>query len=207
MKTEPPKIAIIGSHLPEIVGGDQRHRRAREACKEIGHELAGRGFHLVVYSHEPRFIEADVVSGYVEAGVAKPGSITVRYPQADNIQFAEQVNHDELFRPIADTDADWEASFYQSLSTIDGVVLLGGGQSTLIAGHVAMSQGVPTVAIAAFEGKARTIWTHLGNNDSYRNSQDHQAMSAWGSSLATACIEGLQKRCACVSKKSRRNWT
>ncbi len=50
-------------------------------------------------------------------------------------------------------------SFYQSLNEVDGVLLIGGGNSTMIAGLVAMGRGIAMLAAAAFGGKAAEVWS------------------------------------------------
>jgi hypothetical protein len=74
-----PQAAIVGSvdetrvfdpPVPDPAG-------ARLACAELGRELAVAGWDLVVYSVKPKFIEADVVRGYVASGKATSKSIHV----------------------------------------------------------------------------------------------------------------------------------
>ena len=45
----------------------------------------------------------------------------------------------EYFNEKVDASSDWEVSFYRSLSKVDGLLVLGGGPSTLIAGQIALS--------------------------------------------------------------------
>lgn len=63
-----------------------------------------------------------------------------------------------LFHFIQDTHSEWEIFFYRSLRNADGVILLGGGTSTLIAGLVAMGFGKSIVACETFGGYASKIW-------------------------------------------------
>lgn len=58
--------------------GSIRQSDARVAARKIGAALARAGFNLRVYS--AKFIESDVVQGYVASGKAKPGSITIPVP-------------------------------------------------------------------------------------------------------------------------------
>ena len=67
VKSERPLIAIVGSidesriYDPPLARVD----KARQACEQLGCELATRGCRIVVYSNAPRFIEAHVVRGYL----------------------------------------------------------------------------------------------------------------------------------------------
>jgi hypothetical protein len=69
----------------------------------------------------------------VQSGTAAPGSIEVRFPDgAEAATFPECETHAAAFRFQPDTSQDWEVSFYRSLNDVDGLLLLGGGRSTLI---------------------------------------------------------------------------
>ena len=85
-----------------------------------------------------------MVRGYVGSGQAAPGSIEVRFPDgAEAATFPEYETHAAAFRFQPDISRDWEVSFYRSLNDVDGLILLGGGRSTLIGGLVALGLGVP----------------------------------------------------------------
>jgi hypothetical protein len=62
-------------------------------------------------------------------------------------------------RPAPDEDS--ENAFFRSLYEADAAVLLGGGYSTLVSGHICLGRGVPIVPIAAFGGSARKIWQYI----------------------------------------------
>src|SRR5207342_1582998 len=128
----------------------------------LGRELASKGLGIVVYSSDPQFIEADAVRGYVESGDAKPGSIQIRRPrEADGGEFPEVAAHSALFDLRPDSSADWEVSFYRSLFQTDGVLLIGGGRSTLTTGLIALARKIPVVALACFGGNAAKVWEAL----------------------------------------------
>ena len=60
-----------------------------------------------------------------------------------------------------DSSPGWTSSFYKSLAEVDAVILLGGGDTTYIAGTVALNDGKSVVAVGAFGGTAKTIWDEL----------------------------------------------
>jgi hypothetical protein len=191
MEAHQPIVAIVGSARSEIVGNQEP--AAHSACQELGRELAKAGWHIAVYASDPDFIEADVVSGYLAAGTAGEGSIVCSHPQGAAVKFAEAElpEHHKCFRGRLSGSPDWEVSFYHSLAEVDGILLLGGGTSTLIAGHVALSRGLPIIAIAPFGGEARKIWQHLASHPALVQEADVQAMAAWTSRTAQACVESL----------------
>jgi len=93
---------------------------------------------------------------------------------------------DERFEFLPDFNPDWESSFYQSLATVDGVVILGGGPSALIAGLVAIGHKKPVVACAAFGGSGEKVWRALREQTSplERNEFAQMAVGAWSAELA-----------------------
>ncbi|WP_039804862.1 hypothetical protein [Nocardia araoensis] len=61
-----------------------------------------------------------------------------------------------------EAEDDWEASYYRSLREADGVVLIGGGRTTLITAMVAMAFDIPLTPVAACGGAARKTWASMG---------------------------------------------
>ncbi|PTX94371.1 hypothetical protein [Opitutus sp. ER46] len=185
--------------------------RARQTAAELGAMLAKRGYGLIVYAGN--FIERDAVRGYVAAG-AKPGSVRVQYSgtQAGAMGFPECAPHPEVFDPQVDNSPDWEMSFYSSLAEADGVVLIGGGNATYIAGVVALANRVPVLALRAFGGSAEKIWSLLANGRGLAAKAEVQDMGRdadpkriehWVDSLATQA----RRRHACATETAGRRWS
>jgi hypothetical protein len=130
----------------------------------------------------------------VQSGTAAPGSIEVRFPDgAEAATFPECETHAAAFRFQPDTSQDWEVSFYRSLNDVDGLLLLGGGRSTLIGGLVALGIGLPTVAVATFGGNARKVWSQMGRESELVDEADHAAMAppAWEDTSARRMVASL----------------
>ena len=160
-------IAILGSidaTRPELGLNDLG--RAPQVLQEIGRALAEKGCGIEVYSSKPTFIEPHVVKGYVDSGKATEGSIRVTYsrhkPKPD---FPEEKDHPGYFEFNIDQNERWEVSFYRSLCDVDGAFLLGGGESTFIAGIVATTWRKPIVALAGFGGTAARVWDLLNPSE------------------------------------------
>lgn len=160
-----PLIAIVGSYTagrtydPPLL---QDAATVKRAAGDLGRELAKLGYSIMVYSSAPDYIEADVVSGYVSSGQAKPQSIQIRYPQAvagtNPPSFPEQQTNSSLFDPMPDTHPSWQVSFFKSLKDANGIILMGGANSALITGLIAQMYRIPLVTIATFGGSAQTLW-------------------------------------------------
>jgi len=171
----PPKIAIIGSADPtRNVTPDNPTPRfpyappvatelARQMANMIGAEIARRGCRLLVYDSDNKFIEGEAVSGFVKEAKRTPGSIVVRQPQTREPKlFPEEAERPELFERRVDTSDQWEVSFYRSIADdADGVVLIGGANSVLIAGQVAVGARVPMIALEKSGGAASSVWRSL----------------------------------------------
>jgi hypothetical protein len=150
-------IAIIGSVNR---GDNQTQAAARAAAYQLGAALARKDQRIVVYSDEPRFLEVEVVHGYMDGGSAAEGSIEVRYPEKlddkgkpEPPPFNSHFNNPRfLFLP--DKSRDWEVSYYTSLEDVRGILLLQGGRSALVAGVIGLGYRKPIVACSGFGGAA-----------------------------------------------------
>ncbi len=163
------------------------------AAGEIGAELVKAGYDLFVYSSAPQFVERDVVAGYLSTDSARAGSIHVRPPYVDrNIDFPHAPGQSDIFDVSHEPGADWEIAFYRSLHEADGVVLLGGGRTTLITAMVAIAFDIPLAPVAAFGGSARTAWAVMGRNDNLTTAQELSAFgAAWQTDSAMNIVAAL----------------
>lgn len=151
----------------------------RAMAKALGAALARRGHGLLVY--DAQFIEADVVEGYVAANPKVEGKgrpIVVCQPQNGRlVRFKEEGGQPALFERRADKSDVWEVSFYRSLADSDGVVLLGGANSTLIAGQVAIGARIPVLALERSGGAASTVWKTIAPGIDLPTVDEHARMA------------------------------
>ncbi|WP_459647038.1 hypothetical protein [Kitasatospora sp. Ki12] len=136
---------------------------AARAAEEIGAALAVRGCELMVYSSSPAFLEHHVVTGYLAGAPISARSIRVRPPfDHPRIDFAQMDQHEEAFEVRHEAGEDWEVAFYRSLSEVQGIVLIGGGRTTLVTAMVGLAFEIPLAPVATFGGGARKAWETLG---------------------------------------------
>lgn len=203
--SETPLIAIVGSYNPKRA--EELSLRnlavASEAGKELGRELARQGCHIVVYASYPHLLESDVVRGYIEVKKSKPvvGCIQVHYSlNYDHPSFfaeGEEVDPAvaDMFTDRPDRSAEWEVSFYRSLREVDGLLMLGGGPSSMIAGVVATGHRKPIVAIASFGGYAKKVWELLPVQTDLVTESDLSLMGEqWRPALARRYVEILVRQ-------------
>jgi 3',5'-cyclic AMP phosphodiesterase CpdA len=89
----------------------------------------------------------------------------------------------------------WEVSFYDSLHSVDGLVLIGGGASTLIAGLTSIPERKPMVAIDAFGGSASTVWNLLSPENHIATAGQIELMAQpWSQDMATALVACLAEQ-------------
>jgi hypothetical protein len=199
-----PKIAIIGSADPtRNPGVDQPTQWSydppvdvdggRQMASAIGAELARRGCNLVVYDGDNKFIECEAVAGFVKANKNVPKSVVVRQPQMRTpMLFPEEGTNPELFERRVDSSAEWEVSFYRSISDADGVVLIGGGYSTLIAGQVAIGARIPIIALEKSGGAANRVWRTLLPEVDLPTLDEHARMAhAFSPQAVTLWVDAL----------------
>jgi len=196
-------ISIAGGYggIPD----EATRQRAGQAARELGRELAKAGFSIIVYSADPKFIEPYVVEGYIASGAAKHSSIRVEYPPPPegNIDFAALKTHQNAFDLQPSADPNWEVSFYNSLSAVEGILLVGGGRSTLITGLVGLGSRVTVLPIRSFGGYARNVWDKIRANPDPLTQEEMNLLARpdWNQDTAgqivalfDTCAERLRKR-------------
>jgi hypothetical protein len=189
--TTSPIIAITGNITTDTA--------APKAAEALGRELAKAGFRILVYSSDTNYAECHVVHGYIESRQAARRSVQVRYSfHQQKPDFPEQTINNEVFDWQPDHSEDWEMSFYQSLSEVDGILLIGGGGSTLIAGLVAMGHGIAMLPLATFGGNASKVWKALRPGRDLPSADEVPLMArpVWNDDQAAECMEVLKNQIA-----------
>jgi hypothetical protein len=194
-------VAIIGGFWDLKKQDYAMFDDAKRKAKEIGAALANAGLGLVVYFSDDKALEPHVVSGYTAALPAGTGagSIRVRFAesQKSTVRFAEQAIRADLFERNLFPGNDWEAPFYRSLvdaDSVDAVLLMAGGRSTLIAGQIAVARPLPVLAVDQFPGSAQVIRTELATGSkNYPSSATHttEQMVEW---LKNKCVTRAKQR-------------
>jgi hypothetical protein len=195
-------IAVIGSIDAKRTDYDPPLKNtpdAQAAGCALGKALAEAEHPILVFSSSPDFIEAYIVQGYVQSKKAQAKSIIMLYPRkkdpAIHGDFAEQKTHPALFDVRTDTHPRWEASYYQSLPDVNGLLMIGGGHATLIMGLMALANKTPVVSLATFGGNAEEIWAMLGDK-AWMETEDRQEMGrgSWTDNSAPILIASLERQ-------------
>lgn len=189
--TEDPIVAIVGNVKTSL--------DAPAAAEALGRELAKAGLRILVYSSGADFLEGRIVKGYVASRLAKPRSIQVRYPlHGEKPEFPEQQTNGEVFDWRPDHSQNWEMSFYQSLNEANGILLMGGGDSTMIAGVVAMGHGIAMLPLAAFGGAAAKVWESLRPGRDLPSADEISLMArpGWSDDHAAECVRVIKDQLA-----------
>ena len=182
------RFAIVGAADAARNSPDHAHPydpqvdldKTNAAARALGAAIAKKGHGLIVY--DASFIEAVAVSAYVTASPPRSegaAPIVIKQPPAPtNAVFAEELTHPALFDRVADSSGLWEVAFYRSRADADGVVLIGGANSTLIAGQVAIGARVPVLAVLRSGGAAETVWRTIAPGVDLPNGNEHARMAA-----------------------------
>jgi hypothetical protein len=192
-------IAVVGSFDParEKELGLRNGAVVVQAGEDLGRELARQGCRLAVYSSLTHSAELDVVRGYLSVKEVEAESIQVLYSQQfGQPAFPEEKGNEDKFAFRPDFNPDWEFSFYQSLGRLDGMLVLGGGATALIAGLVTIGHRKPILACAAFGGSGDKIWRAL-RVQPYPLKEDELALMAqakWSPDMAAKLVALLLKQ-------------
>jgi hypothetical protein len=190
-----PLIAVVGSlnearqYQPALNAIEEGHN----ACRELGEALARAGCDLLVFSSSAGYIEVDVVRGYAGASAREtPGRVVARTPKNKTIAFDLPVGTAVTLEVEPDTSGEWELPYYRSLLRSDGILLVGGGQLTRIAGIVALAQEVPLLPVATFGGGASQVWVNLDRQRNDALDEDITVMGQpWARDSATRLVASL----------------
>ncbi|MFI6095959.1 hypothetical protein ACIA8G_10425 [Lentzea sp. NPDC051213] len=168
---------------------------AESACEEMGAALAAAGWDIVVFSDNVAFIEQAVVRGYLAAAEKRKrhgGKVIIRAPRR---QMSKIALDSPLVEYQPDASDEWEVSFYRSLFSADGLVLMGGGRSTRIAGILALTNGIPLVPLATFGGSAASVWSKMKTLDHGVSDEDVAVLGRkWGPKSAHDVVAVLGRQ-------------
>lgn len=186
-----PLIAIAGSAdsqrtydppMPDAV-------KTQQVAENLGQALAEAGCRLLVYS--PDYIERHVVRGFV-AKAKNNELIQVRCPPDQATKLFAEEQADKPFNRQIDRNKHWEATYYRSLRDAHGIILVGGGRSTLITGFLALGYRIPLLALASFGGAAQQVWEAISPGQDLPSSEDSNLMmKPWAPGLAKDWVESL----------------
>jgi hypothetical protein len=193
---------------------------AAAAAERIGAALANAACRIAVFSAEPRFMKAAVVHGFVNALGAKAkkkGLVQVRAPATAPVPFPERVKNPDVFIDMPDQYDHWIRSFLRASRDADGVVLIGGGRSTLVMGHIALAFHLPTLPLAGFGGAAQDIWKSIRPGDDLPTAGECQVMvernvtDAHATELVAVLLAQRQRRtdqanAAADAERMRKRW-
>lgn len=206
MKVEIPVTRLDNAPAIAIIGGfysldDIQKNEAIGIAESLGAALANAGFNLVVYFSDENSLEPHVVRGYVAKAQGRIDCIRIRAPHKlrKKATFIEEATNREMFHVDTFPSENWEAPFYQSLADKDGVdavVLMSGGSSTLIAGHVALARQLPLLAIEKMEGSAYEIWKQLKLAD--------PKIPSWDENKPEKLVNQLRAKCENERKMLRK---
>jgi hypothetical protein len=198
-----PTIAIVGSARQAILDDTAQSDQVREAAEQIGRKLALSQCRIIVYSSDEGFIEPTVVRGFLGENPGEKSIICIaneEYP----IEYQGMDDPNGPFETFIDPNPDWEIAFYQSLhDRADGVLLIGGGATTLAAGLVAVHANKALYSVAAFGGGANTAWKYLSANPHLETSDERRHMKIWqGEPSAARCVEALIRQTGVAATES-----
>ncbi len=204
LSSKKPVIAIVGGFdrnkikHSQIESPPKEIIEQREACKKLGRILAKKGMRILVWSSEPHFIERYVVEGYLQEQDLDENSIICIYNQRNFPDFPEQKEKESHFVLKQSYHEDWEINFYESINTeADGIILMGGGPTTILAGAVAASWGKAVFSTPYFNGTAKVLYKWLFTKSKMRASaqigkEDIDEMSkAWN---PESCVLSLSRQ-------------
>jgi hypothetical protein len=114
-------------------------------------------------------------------------------PLGQAAAFFQQKTHAGLFDPQPDPNPHWVQSFFRSMADGGGALIIGGGRSALIAGHLALSLHIPLLPVACFGGAARRVWETIQPNDDLPTKEERNLMGRpdWQPKYATELVDAL----------------
>jgi hypothetical protein len=84
--------------------------------------------------------------------------------------------HSDIFDLHPDEDSHWVPPFYRATRDADGVIIIDGGRSALIIGHLALAMHLPLLTPACFGGSARHVWAAIKPGDDLPKQKERNEM-------------------------------
>jgi hypothetical protein len=192
MPSPRPLIAFVGSVNPEREYKPPLRDTvmAEEACEELGAALAKAGCDLLLFSSKAHYVEATAFRGYAASGV--DGRVIVRPPQHATVEFETPPGSSIEVRVEHDSSGEWELPYYRSLLDCDGLVIVGGGQASRVAGLFALLHEVPVLPVAGFGGGAAQVRANLNLLRNDATDDELQLLGRpWTAGLSTELVAVL----------------
>jgi hypothetical protein len=175
------RILFVGSIPDHIPGVKQPITEAHEpffaACRDLGSAAAARGHRILIGSSSKRTADYHICEGvfaHCRQHPAQHFHIERHYPDDErpeydgvpnNLHFLDFSHHADQSSPHK-----WIVAHARAVDVADVVVLIGGGVSTRIVGHLSADRGKPVVAVSCFGGTSDAVfhtmkYRYLANPD------------------------------------------
>jgi hypothetical protein len=128
--------------------------------------------------------------------------VFVHLPRHRDHDFGLPADSSAAVHVIRDTSSEWEVCFYRTLLACDAALLVGGGQSTRVAGVIALAQRIPLLPVAAFGGGAGQVWVNL---DKVRNDTTDDDITLLGQDWRPDAADRLVQ-CLDRQRQRRAGW-
>jgi hypothetical protein len=187
------KIAFIGNvdvakHEPPI----RNSARALETAQLLGEALGRAKYQIVVYAADS--IEKRAVEGFLKGRRSPRQSIIFVFPQADPgpTVFEQFQVTPAAFVPQPYAGDRWGFDVFNSISAMDGVVIVGGGDFSFVRGVIAVIKRIPLVACSRYGGRAALVWRALREGHGLATPEEVNQMDLDGSrEMARQCVASL----------------
>ncbi|SHI60478.1 hypothetical protein SAMN05421803_101709 [Nocardiopsis flavescens] len=192
-----PLIAVVGSFSAER---DYRPPLTdpgglRNACEEIGGEIARRGCDLLVFSGKEKYAETAAARGFLAASEAGPRTVVARLARHQQYTLEPGPESGARIRVVRDPSGEWEVPYYRALMETDGIVLAGGGRSTRVTGILALAQEIPVAPVSVFGAAAEQVWVHLDRTRNRATDEDLALLGGpWTDTSAGDLVDGLLRQ-------------
>jgi hypothetical protein len=191
------KILFVGSykHLAEGVEQSQ----FQQACREIGETCAKERVTIIVGSDKPSTTDRYIVEGAVQTDPKfLKGNLPIIWvirPDYGETPFSEKEFAGKIAVQYRRFQGAWKSGRVPQILEADAVVLIGGGEGTRIAGHVAMALNKPVLTVPFFKGAGQEMWGVF--EPFYRSLGDANEINAlketWKSNNAGIVITGVKQ--------------
>lgn len=165
-------VAISGSwkdYKRKVWNLKRNRAEFAEACREIGSKLAEHGHRVIIGSQSPNTADPHVVEGiaaYVRGrGAGKTSHdplVNILRPRDELFPF-RRLSQDmpQLFSRYEKEEPNWDAAHLLAVERADAVLVIGGSDSSYLAGLSAITSGKTLIPVGAFGGAGRELLDRL----------------------------------------------
>jgi len=181
------RIGISGS-WKEYKREDWKLKQTKEdfarACFDIGFKLAAHGHSVIVGSQSPNTADLYIVEGIVKYVEKHDEARSLDYPLVNILRPKDELfpfkrsseRFPQVFSRYEKVEPDWDTAHVSAVEEADAVLIVGGAESSYMAGRAAIASGKTLVPVGCFGGAGRRLLDRVLGKPDLENKENYRQL-------------------------------